>query len=105
VHCDLGDVVAGGSATVTIAYTVPATAALGPASLGASVDSGLVDPIPEDNVATDVTVVVEGPPDTSTDPAASLLTGGSFGRWALLVLLLVGLISLRIVRRDLHAEA
>ena len=52
-----------------------------------------------------MTVVVEGPPDTSTDPAAILLTGGSFGRWALLVLLLVGLISLRIVRRDLHAEA
>ena len=57
--CALGSIVAGGSATVSVAYTVPASTDGGPESATATVSSPAVDPVAADNSAADATTVVE----------------------------------------------
>ena len=57
--CSLGTIAAGGSATVSVAYTVPAATPGGPASATATVSSPAIDPVAANNSATDATTVVE----------------------------------------------
>ena len=57
--CSLGTIAAGGSATVSVAYTVPAATPGGPATATATVSSPAIDPVAANNSATDATTVVE----------------------------------------------
>ena len=57
--CDLGTIAAGGSATVTVAFSVPAATPGGIQTLTASVTSPVGDPDPTNNSATDDTTVIE----------------------------------------------
>ncbi len=57
--CSLGSIAAGGNATVTIAWTVPASTDGGPQTVTATVSSSAVDPLVADNTAADATTVVE----------------------------------------------
>jgi Domain of unknown function DUF11 len=75
--CDLGTIAAGGSATVTAGYTVPASASAGTRPMTVSVTSAVSDPDSTNDSATDTTDVVEvvetpapggGLPPTSTSP-------------------------------------
>ena len=56
--CALGTIPAGGSATIILAYTVPASTAAGVQTAAAGVTSPLVDPTPANDSATDDTTVV-----------------------------------------------
>ncbi len=57
--CDLGTIAAGASATVSVAYTVPAGTPGGDQTITVSVGSAVVDPVPADDSASDTTTVVE----------------------------------------------
>src|SRR5439155_10708453 len=57
--CDLGTIGAGGSATVSVAYTVAASTPGGIATEAVSVTGPVVDPVPGDNTATDTTTILE----------------------------------------------
>ncbi len=57
--CALGTIAAGGSATVNVAYTVPADAASGVQTETVSVSSALVDADPTNDTASDTTTVIE----------------------------------------------
>ncbi len=57
--CSLGSIAAGGSATLSIAWTVPASTDGGPQTVTATASSAAVDPVAADNIAADATTVVE----------------------------------------------
>jgi hypothetical protein len=68
VSCSLGTIAAGGSATVSIAYDVPASTPGGIQTTTVSVASAVVDPSPADNTAADATTVVEAAPTPTPTP-------------------------------------
>ena len=74
--CSLGTIAAGGSATVSVAYTVPASTGGGPQTEAVSVTSSVVDPAGADNSAIDTTTVVRSrrtPTPTPTPTATKLM--------------------------------
>ncbi|TMD27081.1 MAG: DUF11 domain-containing protein [Chloroflexi bacterium] len=77
--CDLGTVPAGGSATVSVAYAVPAATGSGPQVDAVSVSSPVSDPDASDNAATDSTTVVVAPPPPTPRPTASPTPGPTGG--------------------------
>lgn len=66
--CSLGTIAAGGSATVSVAYTVPAGVSAGPRIETVSVNSAVSDPAGADNSATDTTTVVRSGPAPTPAP-------------------------------------
>jgi uncharacterized repeat protein (TIGR01451 family) len=64
--CALGTITAGGSATVTVAFSVPAATPGGTQTLTASVTSPVGDPDSTNNSATDDTTVIEAATPTPT---------------------------------------
>ena len=68
LQCDLGTLGVAASATVAMAFTVPAGATLGDHTIVVEVDSSADDPNPSNDTATDVTTVVaiDDAPDTAT---------------------------------------
>ena len=77
LSCDLGLIGAGASATVSLAYTVPAATPGGLQTLTASVTSATADPDPADNAASDTTLVLEAATLTLTkdDGLANVVAG------------------------------
>ncbi len=60
--CSLGTIPAGGSATVTVDYTVPASTPAGPQTNTVTVSSSVSDPNTVNNTATDTNTVATSPP-------------------------------------------
>ena len=79
--CDLATIAAGGSATVTVAYTVPAATPAGDQANTATVGSGTTDPDLDNNEAADTTWVEPSAPAgadlsvTKTDSPDPVLQG------------------------------
>ena len=85
--CSLGSIAAGGSATVSVAYTVPASTPGGPQTATATVSSPAIDPVLADNSAADATTVVESAVlvVTKDDGQTSVLAGTSGHAWTISV--------------------
>ncbi|MGZ6260797.1 MAG: hypothetical protein ACXWN5_08100, partial [Candidatus Limnocylindrales bacterium] len=111
--CALGTLGPGGTATVSVAYSVPPSTPGGPQTLTASVTSAVSDPDLANNSASDTTTVLEAAAPTPTPtgsgalptlPASDAWLGGASGGGAalplavLLLLLLAGG-AVRIARR------
>ncbi len=79
--CALGTIAAGASATVSVAYTVPATTDSGVQTDTASVASSLIDADPTNDTASDTTTVLELSTLTVTkdDGLASVVAGDGLG--------------------------
>ncbi len=75
--CALGTIAAGGSATVTVAFSVPAATPGGTRTLTASVTSPVDDPDPATDSATDATTVIEAATllVTKSDGLATVVAG------------------------------
>ena len=73
--CDLGTIAAGASATVSVAYTVPAATPGGDQTIAVSVSSAVVDPNPADDSAADTTTVVIPQPTPTPTPVPSPTPG------------------------------
>jgi uncharacterized repeat protein (TIGR01451 family) len=73
--CALGTIAAGGSVSVTAAFTVPASTAGGTQTLSAGVTSPVNDPDPTNNSATDDTVVIAVTPTPTPGPTATPTPG------------------------------
>ncbi len=72
--CSLGTIPAGGSATLSVAYTVLASTDGGPQTEAVSVTSSVVDPAAADNSATDTTTVVESGPTPTPKPTPTAVS-------------------------------
>ena len=79
VDCDLGGLAAGASATVSLAYSVPATIESGPRTITAAVTSATSDLDPADDSGLDTTTVVEVADlvVTKTDGHSAVTAGGA----------------------------
>jgi uncharacterized repeat protein (TIGR01451 family) len=92
--CALGTIAAGASATVSVAYTVPASLGSGVQTETVSVASSLVDADPTNDTASDTTTVVEpGRGGAAPDTDTSLPAGSSLPSGALVVAVLMAVIA------------
>jgi len=75
--CSLGTIPAGGSATVTVSYTVPASTPAGPQTNTVTVSSPVSDPNTANNTASDTNTVATSPPpepEPSPDPTVTTVS-------------------------------
>ena len=75
--CALGTIASGGSATVSVTYTVPASTTAGPQVNSASVSATTTDPNTANNTATDSDTVTAGIHHITISPASSTITAGN----------------------------